>query len=226
MKKNKQIVLSSSILSGLIHAGLLMFLIVCWKRASLEDLVMIPGEKNTIMASVIFNTTPEATSQQHFINKAEMIAKPKLELKPINKPINKPIDKPIDKPVLTQKSDIKKIEDPRSQLNKLYSAEKPTIKAVSGEKLNELNALIYRDISAHKIYPEMAQELNQTGVVTVTFTLEPSGEIKGLVIINSSGYEDLDQAAQEAVLSAQPFAGIEKYLNTEQSFRLNIEFQN
>lgn len=218
MKKNKQIVLSSSILSGLIHAGLLMFLIVCWKRASLEDLVMIPGEKNTIMASVIFNTTLEATSQQHFINKAEMIAKPKLELKPINKPI--------DKPVLTQKSDIKKIEDPRSQLNKLHSAEKPTIKAVSGEKLNELNALIYRDISAHKIYPEMAQELNQTGVVTVTFTLEPSGEIKGLVMINSSGYEDLDQAAQEAVLSAQPFAGIEKYLNTEQSFRLNIEFQN
>ena len=207
MKKNKQIVLSSSILSGLIHAGLLIFLIVCWKRASLEDLVMIPGEKNTIMASVIFNTTP-------VINKAEIIAKPKLE------------PKPIDKPVLTQKSDIKKIEDPRSQLNKLYSAEKPTIKAVSGEKLNELNALIYRDISAHKIYPEMAQELNQTGVVTVTFTLEPSGEIKGLVMINSSGYEDLDQAAQEAVLSAQPFAGIEKYLNTEQSFRLNIEFQN
>jgi len=207
MKKNKQIVLSSSILSGLIHAGLLIFLIVCWKRASLEDLVMIPGEKNTIMASVIFNTTP-------VINKAEIIAKPKLE------------PKPIDKPVLTQKSDIKKIEDQRSQLNKLNSAEKPTIKAVSGEKLNELDALIYRDISAHKIYPEMAQELNQTGVVTVTFTLEPSGEIKGLVMINSSGYEDLDQAAQEAVLSAQPFAGIEKYLNTEQSFRLNIEFQN
>jgi len=101
-----------------------------------------------------------------------------------------------------------------------------TIKAINGNRKNLLNTLIYTDISEHEIYPKNAQRLHQTGAVTIFFDLTPSGKIINLAILHSSGYEILDQAAIAAILNAQPFLGIQKYLNTVQSFRLKLKFQN
>ena len=101
----------------------------------------------------------------------------------------------------------------------------PEIKAISGTQLNQLISLIYQEIAAHKNYPEMAQELDQTGTVTVSFIIQPNGKISNLLVLHSSAYHDLDQAALSAILEAQPFQGVQKYLNQAQTFKLNIEFQ-
>ncbi len=211
MKKNN---ISGLALSFLIHGILLIILFLNFDFQD-KNQVSIPGQKDIIFSELLENNNPN-TNQGTKIK----FAPPPLFLKEPSHPILR-LDKLPIKPIqkLTQKPSTTPI---------IKTPEKPhpeEIKAISGIELNQLARLIYQEISMHKNYPEMAQELNQTGIVTVSFTIQPNGKIFNLFILHSSAYPDLDQAAMNAVLAAQPFQNIQKYLNAPQTFKLNIDFQ-
>ena len=44
-------------------------------------------------------------------------------------------------------------------------------------------------------YPESAQRLHEQGTTTVTFTVTENGDVENPTVANSSGHDDLDQAA-------------------------------
>jgi len=50
-------------------------------------------------------------------------------------------------------------------------------------------------------YPQSAQKLHEEGTTTVSFTVTAEGEVTNPTIANSSGHEDLDQAALPCVTS-------------------------
>lgn len=59
-------------------------------------------------------------------------------------------------------------------------------------------------LKGRQSYPRTAKKLKQQGEVRLSFDLVPSGEAKNITIIQSSGFDALDQAAIELVRSASP----------------------
>lgn len=97
-------------------------------------------------------------------------------------------------------------------------------KAISGKQLNQLIILIYKAIDAHKIYPEAARELHQTGKVLIAFSLLPSGQIEHVELIKTSGFKRLDNAAIASLKNTAKIDGVSRYLKHQQSFTIPIIF--
>lgn len=74
--------------------------------------------------------------------------------------------------------------------------------------LTEYAAGIKAQILARKYYPGIAERLGHEGDVIVGFTVTASGQLEGVRIKSGSGWDELDEAALDAVRSAEPFAGI------------------
>jgi TonB family protein len=101
---------------------------------------------------------------------------------------------------------------------------KPQHKALSGKTLNKLIVLLYQAINQHKVYPDMAQQLGQTGVVQIGFMLHRDGALTQVHIVKSSGFNDLDAAALQAVQSAAPVVGVAQFVKQSQDFVIPIQF--
>lgn len=67
------------------------------------------------------------------------------------------------------------------------------------------NQTVWKRIEARKSYPLLARKRGREGRVTVDFVLGPGGRLLDARVGKSSGSEDLDQAALEAVRRAAPF---------------------
>jgi periplasmic protein TonB len=63
-------------------------------------------------------------------------------------------------------------------------------------------------ILAQKYYPPAAERLGHTGDVKVSFTVDAGGSLARASIKSSSGYDELDNAALDAVRRAAPFPAI------------------
>lgn len=64
---------------------------------------------------------------------------------------------------------------------------------------------VWQCIEARKGYPLLARKRHWEGRVTVDFVIDPGDRLPESRIGNSSGYDELDQAALEAVQRAAPF---------------------
>jgi len=202
---------TSITISLALHALLIVFLVL---HIHHDTRFIIPGKKQIILASLVM-PAPKPQPRKPIHHKTPPVAKHGSLPKAVSH--HPQISHPIPpKPKTLTKQ-------PHHAAPPPHQAE---TKAISGTTLNKLIAMVYRDIAAHKTYPEMAQQLNQTGVATVSFMLHPDGKITALTLVRSSGYEDLDQAALEAVTAAQPFLGMHAYLHQPRQFQLKIHFQN
>ena len=56
-------------------------------------------------------------------------------------------------------------------------------------------ASIGRPHNCQRQYPPLAMRLNHEGVTTIGFTIEPNGSVTNVHVIDSSGHDELDQAA-------------------------------
>ena len=77
------------------------------------------------------------------------------------------------------------------------------------DEVNEINRYLSgfkKQLSRHIAYPDSAKKLGVIGVPTVGFSVLEDGSVSGAVIIKSSGYAALDEAALQAVRQAAPFA--------------------
>ena len=84
--------------------------------------------------------------------------------------------------------------------------------------------LLHEAIAEKGSYPESAMMLNQSGSVTLQFVLYPTGEIRDVVIIKSSGVESLDQAALSAIQTLSFFPKAALYLQSKETFLIDIVF--
>jgi len=64
---------------------------------------------------------------------------------------------------------------------------------------------IKQKIQKEKQYPRWALRSRHEGSTRITFSVLSSGQIEGLRLINSSGFDELDKEALEAVRRASPF---------------------
>jgi periplasmic protein TonB len=63
-------------------------------------------------------------------------------------------------------------------------------------------------ILAQKYYPPAAERLGHSGNVKVSFTLDAGGGLAGVSVKSSSGFDELDSAALDAVRRAAPFGAL------------------
>lgn len=73
----------------------------------------------------------------------------------------------------------------------------------SADELNAYRSALRREIERHKRYPQRAKMMRKQGVVTISFTINGDGSLSGARVAKSSGAEDLDNAALNAVQSAR-----------------------
>jgi TonB family protein len=64
---------------------------------------------------------------------------------------------------------------------------------------------VFSQISDHAEYPRTARLRDQQGVVTLAVTVDHTGNVANLKLVNSSGIPAIDHAALEAAIAAAPY---------------------
>jgi protein TonB len=82
--------------------------------------------------------------------------------------------------------------------------------------LREWQTGIKAAIEAQKQYPAIAERLGHTGSVKFRFSLDAGGGLLSVSVKSSSGWEELDEAAMDAVRAAAPFASIPTELGRDE----------
>lgn len=93
------------------------------------------------------------------------------------------------------------------------------------ENHDVLLKILHTAIAAKQNYPESAQLLNQGGRVKISFMLLPSGHINNIRVSKSSGFNDLDTAAIEAVQAISPIVEAAHYLQQADHFMVEVVFE-
>jgi len=75
----------------------------------------------------------------------------------------------------------------------------------ASDRAGELQLAVRDHLEHFKYYPASASRRGIAGDVEVAFHLRPDGMAEQVLVLASSGYEILDQAALETVSRAQPF---------------------
>jgi TonB family protein len=112
----------------------------------------------------------------------------------------------------------------RTQASQTTSEQKQRA-TVKGAPMPELVALLHAAIQREQHYPESAQQMEREGRATLSFTLYPNGNIARLKLLHSSGTNALDHAALDAVSKAAPFADVGRYMNSAQTYAIDVVFQ-
>ncbi|MCK3658700.1 energy transducer TonB [Pasteurellaceae bacterium Pebbles2] len=94
----------------------------------------------------------------------------------------------------------------------------------SASEISAYKTALRREIERHKRYPQRAKMMRKQGVVSIRFNLAADGKISGASVVNSSGAEDLDNAALLAVQSAKSIGarptGMDAVLSVPVQFRI------
>lgn len=89
---------------------------------------------------------------------------------------------------------------------------------------DDLLMLLHVAIKRQQKYPPSALRMKRQGRATVGFTLYPNGSIEQLRLMKSSGTSSLDSAALEAVRLAAPFTGVDAYMRSSETFKIDVVF--
>ncbi len=93
---------------------------------------------------------------------------------------------------------------PSSDKTPLEQESKIDVSALQNEYVAGVKSKIY----GCKFYPEQAKRMEREGSVKVVFTLSSGGDLNSVSVSASSGFDDLDSAAVQAVRNAAPFTSI------------------
>lgn len=116
--------------------------------------------------------------------------------KSVEVPVQKTVETPVVKAVAPKIAPIEPVKtDPKAKENYV--------------------AYIRQLIDERKVYPKNAKRLKQMGTVTVRFKVVDDGTIKNVSVIDSSGFELLDQSAKELLENIGRFRAIPKELGDE-----------
>ncbi len=140
-------------------------------------------------------------------------AEPMLEPPPPAQPLPDPPPGPPPKPVARPPARVVAAR-PRPALIPAASPHDPTVEAASiAPAAPPVPAPARPDpawltgvsqwLLAHRSYPDMARRLGRQGTVVVRITVDPDGHVRDVTLVQGSGSESLDQAAEALVRNAQ-----------------------
>lgn len=120
-------------------------------------------------------------------------------------------EKKIEPPVIDQTDLIEPVPD-----ESIAEAPKP----VEEDEELKKSLLRYQDsikqkIQQEKQYPRWALRVGHEGEARITFSVLSSGQIKDLRLLSSSGFEELDKEAMDAVRRVSPFLSFPDGFNKE-----------
>ncbi|MES2217416.1 MAG: TonB family protein [Pseudomonadota bacterium] len=95
-------------------------------------------------------------------------------------------------------------------------ADKPTDKP--------LIKLLSRATGAKLFYPKSAQDFHITGIVRIQFYITPEGVVSQIVLLQSSGSSQLDEAGLYAISNISPVKGVDVYLKKPRTLTVGIIF--
>jgi len=105
-----------------------------------------------------------------------------------------------------------------------------TLTANRIDPMNEFLELVRHKIENAKMYPHWAQEVGYEGVAKIQFAILSDGQLGAVSIVDSSGYDILDNAAIKAIKKSAPFPALPELLNQDIlrielpiAFRLSME---
>lgn len=85
---------------------------------------------------------------------------------------------------------------------------------IGDKKLDEpLIKILGTALSAHLMYPKIAEDFGLRGVAFVGFTIHPDGQVTDVQLVKTSSTDVLDQAALAAVNAIAPVKNVTTYLN-------------
>ena len=138
-----------------------------------------------------------------------------------------------------QKEEVKKVapaiptEFPKPKKIKPKNSElKPVVEDI--DLSDEITRKIFFDyydilrkrIQQNTLYPYHAKQKGMSGIAYISFVLARSGDVKQIVLLNSSGYSVLDEAAMNSVRKAEPFPQFpEKITPEEITLKVPISFE-
>jgi protein TonB len=116
--------------------------------------------------------------------------------------------------------------DARREQLQAYQDQSPAAAAQSARTPQQhvILELLHRRISDNKEYPYLARRQRREGIATVAFILHPDGSIENAHLVASSHARVLDRAALSAVEQIEPFDAAKEYLESSESFQVDIEF--
>jgi len=98
-------------------------------------------------------------------------------------------------------------------------------KGLSVDEFEQYKQLVRLRVEANKEYPIQARRGNLQGTVTVRFLVQRDGHLKDIQVVSSSSFNILDQAAMQAVTSADPFLPLPRDISQDDIwFKLTIAF--
>lgn len=141
------------------------------------------------------------------------------------------VDFNIEEEVLPEQYEIqeeKKIENPILEKEEIIEpVEQETIEPEEVDEEFKKSLLRYQDTIKQKIqeekrYPRWALRIGHEGITQIVFNVLSSGRVDDLRLKQSSGFEELDKEALDAVRRASPFLSFPEKLN-ENEIQVEID---
>ncbi len=129
--------------------------------------------------------------------------KPARKPRPVNKPPRPP---KVAKPPVNQLARVSPVSDDPAPVRLADAAEsRPPAPTVSTTERQHYLAALVAAINRNKFYPRASRRRAEQGQVVVSFVIQRNGELSDLAIVESSGYERLDEAALKTLRRTTPF---------------------
>lgn len=111
---------------------------------------------------------------------------------------------PLKKPPVPRQQQVTTATPPQPQPQPPASSTNLNLQPGDGGGDKYLN-FVRDEIGRRKYYPPTAELFHFAGVPIYRLTIDSQGELVGLVLLESSGYEILDKAGERAIRAAAPF---------------------
>jgi len=124
-------------------------------------------------------------------------------------------EKKIEKVKLEEKSEELIVEEVIDEVKEEIPENDPLEEELKKSLLRYQDS-IKQKIQENKKYPRWALRAKHQGIVRIVFDVLHSGDVRDLSLVRSSGFEELDKEALEAVKRASPFANFPEVLKEDE----------
>ncbi|HPG56972.1 MAG TPA: TonB family protein [Candidatus Wallbacteria bacterium] len=97
--------------------------------------------------------------------------------------------------------------------------------AIEASKIDIFKSVVREKIMSNVRYPERCRRFEAEGTVRLKFEITPGGGIGGIEVADSSGCEEIDEAAVEAVKAARPFTPFPDGVNKNIAFSIPLNYK-
>lgn len=127
-----------------------------------------------------------------------------------------PTPKPKPKPQPKPEPSVEPVEPPPIETPEPRPAPAAAAKPISQDEMRRYLSSLMRQLNRHKTYPAALKQEKIEGKVILKFTIDASGNLISAKVQESSGHDELDQAALNMLARAAPLPAIPDFMERDQ----------